>query len=100
MKTGIIVGLLTACVGVSLYLASTENPAAMPESAANVVTAASTPAAPPSPVVLPEVVEVIDLDALLDTPPKPVVGEPFDTPPALAPVSTPSAPRRIPPAMD
>jgi hypothetical protein len=49
---------------------------------------------------LPEVVEVIDLDALLDTPPKLITGEPFDTPSTSSPISTPSAPDRIPPAMD
>jgi hypothetical protein len=79
MKTGIIVGLLTACIGLSLYLVEAKKPAATPEAAPNVPTTAAS--APPAPAVLSEVVEVIDLDALLDAPPKPVAGEPFDAPP-------------------
>lgn len=98
MKTGIIVCLLTACIGLSLYLVQAEKPAAKPAVAPNVANA--TASSPPAPVVLPQVVEVIDLDALLDTPPKPVTGEPFDTSPASSSVSTSSAPKRIPPAMD
>ena len=98
MKNGIIVGLLTACIGVSLYLVKAEKPAANPEAAPSIANA--TPSAPPAPVVLTEVVEVIDLDALLDTPPKRVTGEPFDTPSTSSPISIPSAPDRIPPAMD
>jgi hypothetical protein len=100
MKSGIIVGLSTACIGVSLYLANSEKPVAEPEAAPKVVTAVSAPSASAAPVVLPEVVEVIDLDALLETPPRPVAGEPFDLSPASLPVSTPSAPDRIPPAVD
>lgn len=98
MKTGIIVGLLSACIGLSFYLVKTEKPAAKPEASPSVANAI--PSTPPAPVVLPEVVEVLDLNALLDTPPRLVAGEPFDPSPASVPVSTPSAPKRIPPALD
>ena len=98
MKTGIIVGLLTACIGLSFYLVNNERPAAKPEASPSLANAI--PSTPPAPVVLPEVVEVIDLDALLEAPAKPLAGEPFDTSPRLLPLSTSSAPKRIPPAMD
>jgi hypothetical protein len=100
MKSGIIAGLLTACIGLSLYLFKAEKPSEQPDAAPAIALTVSARSAPPAPVVLPEVVEVIDLDALLDTPPRPVAGEPFDAPRALPPLSTSSVPERIPPAMD
>ena len=93
-------GLTGACIGVSIYLAMVKKdvsaPAKQPEAPA--VTAAT--AWPPAPVVLPNVIEVTDLDSLLDPPAKPVTGVPFDADAASVPVSVPAAPDRIPPAVD
>jgi hypothetical protein len=49
--------------------------------------------------VLPEVIELADLDPPLDPPAKAVVGAPFDAAPGV-PASAASAPERIPPAVD
>jgi hypothetical protein len=101
MKLFVIGGLSSACIAVSIYLATRETsapaPTNPPEPAPVVV---APPAKPAAPVVLPNVVEVADLDPLLDPPEKPVTGAPFDAEPATAPVSTSTAPERIPPAVD
>ena len=103
MKSGIIAGLLAACIAISVYLMWGEKPASPPVAQVEPPPAlASSPAppVPPAPLVLSEVVEVTDLNPLLDPPAKSESGVPFDAEPASAPVSTPVAPPRIPPAVD
>jgi hypothetical protein len=102
MKHWIAVGLAVACagVGVGLWLAPGEagKPAKGPAPAP---VAVAPPAAPKTPVVLTEVIDVADLDPLLDPREPAATGEPFDAdPPAAVPVSAPVAPERIPPAAD
>jgi hypothetical protein len=103
MKNRIIIGLLAACIGVWIYLASTKQAASVAVAVQEAASAPATPpasAAPPAPVVLAEVVEVIDIDPLLDPPARPMAGVPFDAEPESAPISAPAAPARIPPAVD
>lgn len=91
MKGGIIFGLSAACIGLSLYLAMTKNEKPVPVTAPEVVARVTTPAKPPAPIVLANVVEVTDLDPLLDPPEKPIAGVPFDADPMTFPVSVPAA---------
>jgi hypothetical protein len=100
MKRWIVGGVAVLCAGagVGFWLAKTEprDNAGRPE-LPPVVVSVPTPAA----VVLADVVEVADLDALLDPRAKDTGGAPFETdPPATVPVSTPTTPERIPPAID
>jgi hypothetical protein len=100
MKLLMIGGLSSACIAVSIYLATREMNAPAPAKAPETPpVAVAPPATPPAPVVLANVVEVADLDPLLDPPAKTVTGVPFDADPVV-PVSAPTAPDRIPPAVD
>ena len=99
MKHRTIGALIGACLGVSIYLVATQKPAPAPVVHQEAIAMPVTPPAQALPVVLPEVVEVTDIDALLDPPAKTVTGVPFDSDP-VTPVSVPTAPERIPPAID
>ena len=100
MKRWLLGGIVGACVGVIIYLLATKKaepaqPSAVPQPAPLV--AAATP--PPVPVVLPEVVDLVDLDPLLDPPARAVAGAPFEAETRATPTPSP-APERIPPAVD
>jgi len=99
MKRWLIGALVGACLGVAAYLAVVKKHTPVPGTAARAgVHAPGSPSA--APVVLGRVVEVADLDPLLDPPAKPAAGVPFDADPAAVPASAPTAPDRIPPAVD
>lgn len=92
-------GLAGACFGVCVYLATGKSPEVVPAVAMRTPTPVVAPAKPPAPVVLPNVVEVTNLDPLLDPPEKPVVGVPFETDASDFPAAVPPAPP-IPPAAE
>jgi hypothetical protein len=109
MKHWVVGGLLAAAAGSGVYLVTMKKeapaPAAPPEDPAVAVAAP----APLAPAVLPEVVEVTDIDPLLDPPapvdePAPAAGPiltALDPSPEPAPAHDPgSAPPVIPPALD
>ena len=79
-------------MGVVIYLLlASKKPAPATGSAAGTnSTAVRRLAAPAAPVVLAEVVEVTDIDPLLDPPPQPETGVPFDA----EPTTCRSQPRR------
>ena len=100
MKNGMIAGLLIACIGFGMHLISQKQPDPTPVATLDSPAAPAAPASPSSPAVLGQVIEVTDIDPLLDPPAKPITGTPFDTDPEAVRVSAPSAPDRIPPAVD
>ena len=75
MKTWMIGGLLVAIAGTAYFVARTPD---APLSVPAVVEAAPAPDAPAVPAVLPDVVNVTNIDALLDPPQIPVADS--DTP--------------------
>jgi hypothetical protein len=109
MKHWVVGGLLAAAAGGIAYRASTTKDAPAPATPPEAPAVAVAAPAPPAPAVLPEVVEVTDIDPLLD-PPAPAeepapAADPiltaFDPPPEPAPAHDPgSAPPVIPPALD
>ena len=100
MKLWTIGGVAGAFSGLAGYLLLARNdaPRPVPPPVAATVAVAS-PACPPPPAVLPEVIELADLDPLLDPPSRPVAGAPFDEPP-LAPAGATADPPFIPPAAE
>ena len=100
MKNGIIAGLLMACLGFGLFLASREQLTPAPVISPETHTATQAPIDPAPPVELGRVVEVTDIDPLLDPPARPVTGALFDPEPEAVRVSVPTAPDRIPTAVD
>lgn len=99
MKRWMLGGFIGAFVGVSIYLYMTKKPATQPVPA-QTAPAATKPVTTVEPVVLAQVVDVLDLDPLLDPPAKVTMGVPFDADPVTVPVSVPAAQDRIPPAVD
>ena len=103
MKTWMIGGLLVAIAGTAYYVA--RKPDAQPP--APVVEASPVPDAPAVPVVLPDVVNVTNIDALLDPPQIPVADS--DAPPTAVvvdfaadhvPAIRPTLPLTIPAAAE
>jgi hypothetical protein len=112
MKMWLIGGAVVVLLGASLILAAlkrTASPLAVPaESLAVVAESASVPASP-TPAALPQVVDVVDIDALLDPPAIPpsdstaaagpsLIRVGYEEPAAAAPPAGPVKP--IPPAAD
>jgi len=79
----------------AVYFVFFSKPAPAPEQ--EQPTAATEPA---EPVVLAQVIDVTDLDPLLNPPPAPVAGIPFDTADPLEAVTPVTAPAPIPLAAD
>ncbi|MCE9566646.1 MAG: hypothetical protein K8U57_31875 [Planctomycetes bacterium] len=102
MKRFMTGALVWTFVGTVAYFSITKKEAPrvvhVPKPAAAVV-AATTPSQPPAPALLPEVVQVTDLEPLLDPPVRPVGGVPFD-PEVVLPATLIPAPALIPPSVD
>jgi hypothetical protein len=104
MKTWLVGALAGACAGVALYLALSQELAPPPgetrQAPAVPEPTVVSPAHPPAPIVLREVVEVTDIDHLLDPPASSNSGVPFDDAGATIPVAVPVGPEVIPLAAD
>jgi len=103
MSRLVIGGCGAACLVIGLYvrlyvLTAKEpgsQPVPPPLSVATAVNTAPTPAAPKPSALLPEVIDVTDIEHLLDPSPRPDSGVPFDPDPAVAP-AVPVFPAAIP----
>jgi hypothetical protein len=88
-------------VGIVAYVALRKEPAPAPQPITTgiptAVVLSDDPPAPPA--LLPDVVQLADLDPLLDPPVRAVGGTPFD-PEAVFPAVAAPTPDRIPPAID
>jgi hypothetical protein len=95
-------GVIVVLAGVSAYLTLTKRSSPVPEvptpPAAVVVEAQASPA-PPAPLVLPNVVDVTDIDPLLDPPAIPTAESPAPLGPMLTAVGY-EEPKPLPPAKD
>jgi hypothetical protein len=110
MRQWVVGGLLVAATGSGVYLVTMKKEAPAPSAPPEAPAVASAALIPPAPAVLPEVVEVTDIDPLLDPPAAPAdeptpTADPiltaFDPHPEPAPAHVPgSAPPVIPPALD
>lgn len=104
----VIGGLVVAIAALSVYFAVAEKKNAGTAPVAQAEPEQRAPATPPGPVVLPAVVDVLDIDPLLDPPPIPksepappgVVVTTLDDEPPAAPTTPTAAPAVIPPAVD
>jgi hypothetical protein len=99
MNRWVVAGVAVLCAGVAvgLWLAK----AGPRRQAGNLeLPPSAPPPAPPTPVVLADVVEVANLEPLLDPRAKDTEGAPFDADPTTVPISTPNVPDHIPPATD
>lgn len=92
MAMSVVSGLLGYA---AVYFAFLSKPAPAPEQ--EQPTAATEPA---EPVVLAQVVDVTDLDPLLNPPPAPVAGVPFDAADSFEAATPVTAPAPIPLALD
>ncbi len=117
MSRLVVGGCGAACLVIGLYVLTAKEsgsqPVPPPLAVATAVDTALTPATPKPSVLLPEVIDVTDIEHLLDPSPRPDSGVPFDPDPVVAPAvpifpaavpavapAAAAVPDRIPPAAD